>query len=198
MIFLILLLQALHLLRSISPTEGAIVTEGPLLPNPDLYVEPFNTAVSYRQDFCDLQSKFHNGEVELRTAFQGRQINVNIGYDSSVINFLEDGTIDPLEPGIMVEVLDEVARRGGFTWIDSFVYEQAPPPDKSWTDLLVWSIATYDISVNWWFTTPERVALGYVDFWKLFCFTDLRQFFFIMTNELYFMNMFNLFICYIY
>ncbi|GFH55066.1 hypothetical protein CTEN210_11542 [Chaetoceros tenuissimus] len=162
MISLILLLQApLHLLRSISSLiEAAIVTDGPLLPNPDLYVEPFNTAVSYCQDFCDLQSKFHNGEVELRTAFQGRQINVNIGYDSSVINFLEDGTIDPLEPGIMIEVLDEVARRGGFTWIDSFVYEQAPPPDKSWTDLLVWSIATYDISVNWWFTTPERVALG--------------------------------------
>lgn len=96
---------------------------------------------------------------------------------------------------LMVKVLDEVARSGGFTWIDSFVYEQALPADKY---LLVWSIATYDISVNWWFTTPEHVALGYVDFQKLFCFTDLCQFFFIMTNELYFMNIFNLFICFIY
>ncbi len=153
-------LQAFHLLQ-LSTTDAVIITEGPpLLPNPDLYVEPFNTTISYRQNFCDLQQKFHNGEIDLRTALTDRKINLNIAYDSSVINFLEDGSIDPLNPGVMIEVLDEIARRGGFSWIDSFVYGQAPPADKSWTDLLQWSIGTYDGSVNWWFTTPERVALG--------------------------------------
>ena len=35
-----------------------------------------------------------------------------------------------------------------------------PPSGKTWTELLDWSVATYDVSVNYWFDTAERNGMG--------------------------------------
>ena len=140
--------------------DAVLISDGPILPNADLLVEQFAQNETRRNNFCDIQEKFHAGEVDLASAFKGRKINFAIARDSSVVNFLEDGSIDPSDPGIMIELLDEVASRGGFDWVDSFAYEEAPMTGKSWTELLTWSISTYDMSINWWYSTPERISLG--------------------------------------
>jgi hypothetical protein len=63
--------------------------------------------------------------------------------------------------GFMIEVLDEVARRAGFTWRNSYTFFEAPETyGKSWTDLLLWQISSYDLSGEWWVPTLRRRALG--------------------------------------
>ncbi|GFH57881.1 hypothetical protein CTEN210_14357 [Chaetoceros tenuissimus] len=133
-----------------------------LLPNPDLYVPQFNYTVSMRQNFCELQTKFHAGEIELLTAFEGQQLNVAIGEDPLHINYGDEirSSINTENPGIVIKIFDEIAKRGKFTWKESFVFEKSPPSGKTWTELLDWSVATYDVSVNYWFDTAERNSMG--------------------------------------
>lgn len=38
--------------------------------------------------------------------------------------------------------------------------EYAPIEGKSWQDLLLWDIDTYDVAASWWFSTVERSSLG--------------------------------------
>ena len=121
-----------------------------LLPNPDLYVPQFNYTVSRRQNFCELQTKFHAGEIDLLTAFEGQQLNVAIGDDPLHVNYGDESrsSIDSENPGIVIKIFDEISKRGKFTWKDSFVLEGMPPSGKTWTELLDWSVATYDVSVT--------------------------------------------------
>jgi hypothetical protein len=52
----------------------------------------------------------------------------------------------------MIEVLDEVARRAGFTWRESYsIFYDPEKYGKSWTDLLKWQVRSYDMSGEWWY-----------------------------------------------
>jgi len=131
----------------------------PIVPNPELMVEQFASA-NHRQSFCGEQTKFNDNGTDLKLALKGKNINTAVGLDSSFVNLDSDGTINPKDPGLMIVLLDEVARRGEFSWRESFVIEYPPIEGKSWQELLLWSIDTYDISANWWFFTSERSSLG--------------------------------------
>ena len=56
--------------------------------------------------------------------------------------------------------MDELGRRAGFTWRESFGVTYGPAPNTTFTDLLIWSIDNYDLSVNWWDQTLERLERG--------------------------------------
>jgi len=132
----------------------------PIVPNPELMVEQFSTSVNHRQSFCEEQTKFNDNGVDLRHALKGKNVNTAVGLDTSFVNLDSDGSINPEDPGLLIVLLDEVARRGEFSWRETFVIEYPPIDGESWLDLLLWSVDTYDISANWWFNTPQRLSLG--------------------------------------
>lgn len=59
-------------------------------------------------------------------------------------------------------LMDELANSAGFTWRDS--YGAYPGPGEgsnhTWTELLLWMTENFDISVEWWAKTLERLKLG--------------------------------------
>lgn len=134
----------------------------PLFPNTDLYVPQFNVTVTMRQNFCELQSKFHAGEIDLLTAFEGQKLNVAIGDEPNYVNFSDESrtSINSEDLGIAVKIFDEISKRGKFTWKDSFALEGSPPSGTTYTELLDWSVNTYDVSVNYWTDTAERNSMG--------------------------------------
>lgn len=136
-------------------------------PNPNLTVDMFNYNITKRQNFCALQDQLDDGQIELRDALYGLNLNVALLLDDKYVTYDERGNIDSRNPGLVVEILDEVSRRGGFTWQDSFASIskdafRARTGDETWTDFLMWTISTYDISINWWSRTPERLTKGVV------------------------------------
>ncbi|GFH43974.1 hypothetical protein CTEN210_00448 [Chaetoceros tenuissimus] len=136
-------------------------------PNPNLAVDMFNYNTTKRQNFCALQNQLDDGQIELRDALFGLNLNVALLLDNKYVTYDENGNIDSRNPGLVVEILDEVSRRGGFTWQDSFASIskdefRARTGDETWTDFLMWTISTYDISINWWSRTPERLTKGAV------------------------------------
>ena len=76
----------------------------------------------------------------------------------------DDGKIKEKDPGLFVVILDELARRAGFQWRNSFV--AIPPLDssidgnKTWTDLLLWEAEHFDIAADYWGRSTQRMALG--------------------------------------
>ncbi|GFH55630.1 hypothetical protein CTEN210_12105 [Chaetoceros tenuissimus] len=134
-----------------------------VFPNANLTVPWFTDGVSFRQNFCDVQSQFHNGDVELRTAFEGRNLHVALGPEPDYVFLNDDGSINQDNPGLMVKLLDEIALRGKFTWRDTFVWEDynaMAVAEKDWTDFVFWSVSNYDMSANWWFDSRARTSMG--------------------------------------
>ena len=138
---------------------------------PFLQVQKFNPDLeNYRTDVCDRQKQLYEGEVLLRDALIGLELTVAMTNYKDVPNeeyFFElgdDGKIKEKDPGLFVVILDELARRAGFQWRNSFV--AIPPLDSSidgnrtWTDLLLWEAEHFDISADYWGRSTERMALG--------------------------------------
>ena len=213
----------------------------PLLPN-------------YRQDVCERYQQVRLGNVTLRDALKGLELRplMRVG---TFFQYTNENGIDPDDPGLLAIMMDELARRAGFTWRNSFgvVFGLPEPPnvDKTtttressnsttaslsppsstvgfeeevnpdfleggefdnnstftidnfsterttstptsapsaaattkttaagtaaattstdgevhyppltFTDLLIWSVDTYDISINWWDQSLERLERG--------------------------------------
>ena len=131
------------------------------VPNPDISADVFDDA-DFRTNMCSYQESYVNEEVELRDALKGAKVNVAVGYDPDFVNLDKDGNLNSADPGLLIKLLDEVASRGGFTWRDFFTIEGNPysVQGKTWTDLLLWSIGTYDVSARWWLHIPTRIAAG--------------------------------------
>lgn len=63
--------------------------------------------------------------------------------------------------GLLVELLDELSNRAGFTWRQSFALFEAPEAfGKTWTELAMWQIRSYDMSGEWWLNSLDRKAMG--------------------------------------
>jgi hypothetical protein len=72
----------------------------------------------------------------------------------------ETGAINKVYPGIMPVLRDELCARAGCTWRDSFAVSGSPPEGKTWTDLQEWTAETYDVSLDWWMASLERLTKG--------------------------------------
>lgn len=146
-----------HLLQEVSSDESRPLLHG----NPDLYQELFDSSAVHRQNFCPEQEKYQNRTLELNLALKGRHLNIALGPDETYLNLNDDGSLNEDYPGLMAVLLDEVARRGEFTWRDSyFVHGDNVPADKTWTDMAVWLVDHYDVAAWWWFALYSREALG--------------------------------------
>ena len=97
----------------------------------------------------------------LREALQGITLNVIIG-SGAYFNYDNVNGIHPTQPGLMVDLLDELAQNAGFSWRRSFAVNPSLPEGSnvSYTDLLLWSVEHFDISTDWWDRSLERMDAG--------------------------------------
>ena len=145
-----------------APSKALARTYEPEFDLPDL---PFDYEYDKRGRWCDKQESLNNGTITMKKALKGETINVVLPLGSNYINFQkedEGGTINPNDPGLLINLLNEVAARGEFEW--NFVFVDYNPiyksEDHSLTDFLVWAVDNFDVVVDWWLQLPSRVELG--------------------------------------
>jgi len=137
---------------------------------PSIVVEKFDKSVKYQTNVCDRQRLlWNNDSVALPDALAGLNLTVAItnyqtGKEQGFFSLNKDGKIDEDYPGLFAVILDELALRAGFSWRNSFaVYEplnSETDVNKTWTDILEWAIYTFDISMEKWGQSVDRVARG--------------------------------------
>jgi hypothetical protein len=76
------------------------------------------------------------------------------------VNFNQ--TINASNPGIIAVLLDEIASRGRFTWRNSFgvLNSLVLPDNKTFNELLDWSVWAYDVSAGQWLKSITRMERG--------------------------------------
>lgn len=83
------------------------------------------------------------------------------------LRYDDDGILDDYDPGLFVNILDQLAKRAGFEWRDNFGAGLTPSmdpdhPNASFTDVLTWGVDTYDISIGEWRNSKSRRGRGVV------------------------------------
>ncbi len=124
--------------------------------------------VSYRTNVCYVQQMILDGEIEFRDSLRGLNLSVYMpSYPNNTLGLFEiseQGTIPEEDPGMFPSLLDELAKRAGFQWRNTFSVgndlNEEEDGDKTYTDLLVWSTQNYDISADYWNESSERRAKG--------------------------------------
>ena len=84
---------------------------------------------SYRNNFCNRQAQVENGEIEMPDALRGMNISVHL-IDwklGKTIKYDDDGILDDYNPGLFVNILDDVAKRAGFQSMEGFFWGRFDP-----------------------------------------------------------------------
>jgi membrane protein implicated in regulation of membrane protease activity len=114
---------------------------------------------------CERQRALFRNEIQLPRSLEGLNLSVvltNYTSNSSQPFFtLTDGIIDPDSTYTFAVLMDEVARRAGFFWRNSFgvvlPIDEEVDGNKTWSDLLEWEVNVYDISAGKWDRNPDRM-----------------------------------------
>ena len=96
-----------------------------------------------------LHRAVYNGTLNVKDVLRGMKLTVSmpnpLTYSpAGFVNVDSEGSIlQGQEAGFVVEVLDELAKRAGFTWRDSYAIFDAPEEfGKTWTELVVSNFET--------------------------------------------------------
>ncbi|CAB9526101.1 receptor ionotropic, NMDA 1 [Seminavis robusta] len=119
--------------------------------------------VSHRQDVCDRFEKHRAGEIGLRNALSGLSLRPAVIHveGNPFFKYSADEGIDTKNPGIEAELMDAVAERANFTWRNSFALTDPPSSyNMTWTELLLWIVENYDLSMGHFDHTVERMEGG--------------------------------------
>lgn len=127
----------------------------------------FPAGAGHRRNMCDRQSAIYRDEISLDQALAGLELSVVLTNYSSWPNraffgLNEDGVIDPDEPGLFAVLLDELARRAGFSWRNSYgiinpLDTDGEDRNRTWSDLLSWETQSYDLAAGKWDRTVSRM-----------------------------------------
>ena len=82
-----------------------------------------------------------NGNVDLSDCLRGENTNVQVddGVESFLGNFYENERINDNNSDVMIKIMDEVARRVGFSWTNSCsVHSLEESELKTHTDVVQW------------------------------------------------------------
>ena len=123
---------------------------------PDTFVGP-GVGQQHETDFCDV---VRNNSIDLLDALKGRNVSIAMEYGKG-FDFVIYDTEKPVSianpTGMIPTMLDELARRGGFSWRNSFVAYDTDTINKLVGDgegrynrMLNWTISNFDLSVNKW------------------------------------------------
>ena len=131
-------------------------------------ISKFDTAIDLRTNVCPQQQFLFKDVVELPRALQGLNLTVvTTNYpvpNENAFFTLVDNKIKEEDPGLFAVILDELSRRAGFSWRNSFVavdpLDPAVDKNKTWGDLLEWEVKTFDLSMDYWARSVGRMAKG--------------------------------------
>eukprot|EP00978_Attheya_sp_CCMP212_P001917 scaffold3990_cov54-Attheya_sp.AAC.5 len=127
-------------------------------PSPLYQTEQFNSSAFFRQNVCEFQKKYASGGILLENALQGFELRPVLRLNQYVE--FKDGALGEEYPGLVAVILDEIASRGNFTWRNSYATLTPPIAGRTFEELLEWSTETYDISINWWDKSNNRLQRG--------------------------------------
>jgi hypothetical protein len=160
LLVLVLVPTGVTSIELVSPEQKYVADPALAIPK-----NPFNYTLNAKGNWCSKQAAVLNGEVDIRLAIAGESVTVAIpderGEAGAFANYLGDEfAFEPSNPGVYADLMDEVARRGKFSWrftIHKYYFDLS---DYSVTDVLVWLTANFDVAVSWWFELPTRVGRG--------------------------------------
>ena len=138
------------------------IVNGQEYPNPELQTTQFDTTKSFRQYVCDRQTQYDEGSIEfLADSLEGLEIRAILDENSPYFRLDSEGKIDEDYPGLIVVLMDEIARLGKFTWRNSYTtYAYDETSNRTWTDLLIWSADTYDVVADSYTINFDRQNRG--------------------------------------
>jgi hypothetical protein len=128
-----------------------------------------STIVNNKSNVCDRYRQLDWGQIDLPDALRGLHLSVVlIDYQEPITQALfglRNGVIPTSHNNdgpLFVVLLDELARRAGFQWRNSYGVVVPLPANSSYTysDLLLWEVETYDIAMGRWDRTVARIANG--------------------------------------
>ena len=118
--------------------------------------------VSYRHNFCGQDRQIKSNATALRNSVSGQNVSVFILDEDPVFQDMHSYR------GLLTELLDEVARRAGFSWRQLYSVGTLETTGLSnYNELLEWSTDHYDISASRWshqinaVPTAARVHYGW-------------------------------------
>lgn len=131
---------------------------------------PFTPGVSHRQNMCARFLDYENNNATLRDGLRGLQLRPIIAHwrdDYEIFRYNNETGIDDEYSGIVVKILDDLAERAGFSWKESFAV-MPRVENTSISDQLEWAVETYDMAIDWFTRTPERMERGvaFLDPWR--------------------------------
>ena len=115
---------------------------------------PAITAPLQKSNFCQLHEQVEKGSIEIRHAL--KDLHISIGAQDYVMD--RTGKIN--EDYIAVRMLDEVAKRSQFKWRDTVEVVHPPSQNQTWTDVLNYTTSKYDLALDYWMRTMDRVSIG--------------------------------------
>jgi len=128
---------------------------------PTLLANQSTPEINFRSNVCDRQELFYQNNVSIRDTLRGLELHPIFGnWGGEYFSLDSNGRIpEGDDPGFLVELMDKMAQRGGFTWRQSFgVYESSI--NGNWTELMLWGIQTYDFVVDYYYFTNDRLSSG--------------------------------------
>jgi ABC-type amino acid transport substrate-binding protein len=113
--------------------------------------------VTHRNNLCYLHGLVEDGQILRRNALHDVDIRPALfRYQLDK----ETGGIPETNPSVGLVFLDELARRAKFQWRNSYGVVESPGENQTWSELLDWSIDTYDVVGDWFLRTVERLGDG--------------------------------------
>ena len=126
----------------------------------------FDNVTTHRTNVCERQRALYRNEIELPRALEGLNLSVVLtdyqSLSSKPFFALVDGKIDANSPGTFSILMDEIARRAGFFWRNSYgvvlPIDSEVDGNRTWSDLLEWDVNVYDIAAGKWDRSLDRMS----------------------------------------
>jgi len=110
-----------------------------------------------RTNVCQRYQRIENGTVKLENALSGLNLTILVSTGQYVNS--EKGIIKEDSPGLIIEILDELAERANFSWNNSF--DIVGDEDQGrWEDVLLKGVENYDVYADWWVHSINRFENG--------------------------------------
>ena len=111
-----------------------------------------------KHSFCDRWRQVNNKSFALRDGLRNQNLSSIWpqveGYEiRGLHNIDESGALT--DKGLMIEIFDEISRRAGFNWRNSYAFFDLPGEtpemmNTTWSDVMHWTAQNYDVSVGWY------------------------------------------------
>jgi hypothetical protein len=111
---------------------------------PFFETKKFETASSHRTDLCERHRQIYSNTIKLEDALRGLNLSVVLTdyknpIDKRFFTLNGKGVIDPSEVPLFAKILDELGRRAGFSWRNSFgvvtPIDSLEDGNRTWSDL---------------------------------------------------------------